>query len=105
MIFLAIRDPDMRVAADSDEAIEVCHKGARARLKAPTSAQFPRHSKVDVGVFRRASIYQGIPIPKGTRTITSYVDSQNSFGAMLRSKVECLVSPTHELLVIDIRPS
>jgi hypothetical protein len=85
------------------QAIQACHDGARERLKAPRSATFPSDSEVEVGVFNQASTFRGISIPKGSRAITSYVDAQNSFGALIRSSVSCFVSPEHKLLGIEVK--
>jgi len=53
----------------------------RARLKAPATADFPYSGD--------ASITEG---PIGTFTVIAYVDSENSFGATLRTNWACTVS-------------
>ncbi len=62
-------------AADEKAAIELCHAAVRAVLKTPSVAQFPND---------RLS-YQGA----GMYSVSGSVDSQNSFGAMLRMEYGC----------------
>lgn len=60
-------------------ACEAAKDAVRAQLKAPTTAQFP-------GCVLEANLYR-IRADKDRRTywVESHVDSQNSFGAMIRS--------------------
>lgn len=51
----------------------------KTQLKAPSSAEFPRHDYV---CYKKDSI---------TYVVTSYVDSQNSFGAMIRTKYQAIL--------------
>lgn len=60
---------------DRDEAISVCRDHIRSMLKAPSTAKFSAESATDKG--------------DGTFRVFGYVDSQNSFGAMIRSSWGC----------------
>lgn len=51
----------------------------KAQLKAPSTAKFP-------GVIFGANEYKIYSMPDGAYRVFSWVDSQNSFGAMVRSK-------------------
>jgi hypothetical protein len=55
-----------------------CQDAMRRRLKAPATAQFPLVREVDVD-----------RTGDGKYSYRSYVDSQNSFGAMLRTQFSC----------------
>jgi hypothetical protein len=62
---------------DSDtsyEAIAQCEAAIEERLKAPTTAEF-----------------KSTAVGSGTWTVTGTVDSENSFGAMVRSSYRCSV--------------
>jgi len=67
----------------------VCKDAVRARLKSPTSADFPWGVRVrEVGVDR----YE----------VSSYVDAQNGFGAKLRTQYTCIVdSPNKETVRVS----
>lgn len=55
-----------------------CQDAVKKRLKAPSTAKFPR--------YERGIVYANV----GMRyTVNSYVDSQNGFGAMLRTNYTC----------------
>lgn len=74
------------VIPSSDTPIEayiVSKKFVLQRLKAPRSAVFPDYTDSGVGVSR----YQD-----GKYVVTGYVDSQNSFGAMLRTGYVCTIN-------------
>ena len=61
-------------------AFTMCRQFVEARLKAPASAKFPWASEAattDLG--------------GGKFRVLSYVDSQNSFGAMIRNNYDCSV--------------
>ena len=65
---------------DATAAQMACERFVEARLKAPATADFaPFHKQLISG--------NG----KGPWTVIGYVDSQNSFGAMLRSNYTCTV--------------
>lgn len=53
------------------------------QLKAPSTAEFP--------VFEEDMV---IPLGKNRFKVTSYVDAQNSFGAMIRTPYTCIVKNT-----------
>lgn len=59
------------------EAFIECKSFVKNKLKAPTTAKFP------------FSDYNAVNQGNGRYTIFSYVDSQNSFGAMLQTKYAC----------------
>lgn len=61
--------------ADEIAVKSSCLEAAKQGLKAPTTAQF---SRVEAYIH-----------PDGTATASAYVDSQNSFGAMMRGLVRC----------------
>lgn len=64
---------------NSTMAFVQCKTFVKERLKAPSTADFP--------ILDRESINMG----DHTYVIRSYVDSQNSFGAMIRNKTFCKV--------------
>jgi len=63
-------------------AARICAKFVTERLRAPKTADFQTASDATVQ-----------PISGGDFEVTSYVDSQNAFGAMMRSTFVCTVSP------------
>lgn len=65
-----IRGPALPTASDTD-ACSVAQGFVRDSLKAPTTATFPNNCQAKQTA--------------GTWIVTSYVDSENGFGAMLRS--------------------
>ena len=66
-----------------DAAGLACQDAVRGLLKAPATAQFPLVRKGDAAV-----------IGEGKYLYDSYVDSQNSFGAMLRTQFTCEAETT-----------
>lgn len=65
-----------RMLGEESRAVEACQEDVRARLKAPSTAEFvddPLVVEVDDG-------YQ----------VTGEVDAQNGFGAMIRNRYTCL---------------
>lgn len=66
---------------DQFTARVMCEKFVKDRLKAPASAEFAPGSETH-------TLAKG----KGAYKITSWVDSQNSFGAMIRTNYTCEVS-------------
>jgi hypothetical protein len=62
----------------SPGAVAACRSGVEARLKSPASAQYS-----SLTVTRNANGW----------IVTGAVDSQNSFGAMLRSTFTCYANP------------
>lgn len=65
-------DLSMRLFERSKDAV-------RRKLKAPSTAKFP-------GTVFGANEYKVYKMPDGAYRVTSWVDSQNSFGAMIRSQ-------------------
>lgn len=61
--------------ADRSDACSMSQKFVKDRLKAPSSAEFPLWTKENCQVSQRNRIW----------IVRSYVDAQNSFGAMLRN--------------------
>jgi hypothetical protein len=80
---VASNTPKQTTSKSQDKAIEafiVSQEFVKARLKAPSTAKFPGPSQAQV-LIGKDNQYR----------VISYVDSQNSFGAMLRGNYECLV--------------
>lgn len=67
-------------------AYTYCKHFTEKRLKAPASAQWPAFSAIAKDVEN---------LGDGRFKVLAHVDSQNSFGAMLRSKVNCTVRKDH----------
>jgi len=65
-----------RSTTDGVDALPVCQIAMKDRLKSPTTAQF-------------STDYRAGDLGDGRWQIVSSVDSQNSFGAMLRTKFSC----------------
>jgi hypothetical protein len=64
------------------DAYLICKKFVTDRLRAPSTATFPNSGDSNVH-----SVHRG----GGTYDVTGYVDSQNGFGAMLRTTFNCSV--------------
>lgn len=64
------------------DAALICHNYVRDNLKSPSSANFPP-----------ADASTAVPISGGDYEVTSYVDAQNVFGAMVRNDYVCTVKP------------
>jgi hypothetical protein len=60
----------------------ICEKSVKAQLKAPSSAKFAPLNQQHISRITRQEYHY---------RVQSYVDSQNSFGAMLRSDFDCSV--------------
>jgi hypothetical protein len=68
-------------------AFSVCTQFVKDRLKAPTTASFRNYFEDDGEV--------SVRVVSGDRyVVTSTVDSENGFGAMLRTGFVCTVTPT-----------
>ena len=77
---LRVETPES-IAEDREwDAKSVAEKFARERLKAPSTASFSAEQGIDVTA-------------DGLYIVTGYVDAQNSFGAQLRSRYACTVTP------------
>lgn len=79
---------------DPYEMQKQCENIVKARLKAPATAKWP-------GIFDRRDVYQ----TKTQSVWKSYVDSQNSFGALIRTQYECVYTrKTNNLKVTVLTP-
>lgn len=71
---------------DSEElrfgAQDVCHQFVKERLRAPATAKFERYSEARI---------TGV---EPTYTVRGHVDSENGFGALIRSDYTCTVRHT-----------
>ena len=67
------------------EAIRQCEGFAGKRLKSPASAEYDLTATRDGGQW----------------VVTGTVDSQNGFGAMIRSNVECRITLTDDLATLE----
>ncbi len=65
------------VGSDID-AVLVCQKWVKENLKAPSTAEFPQINKAKI-----------TKLADTTWRVVSYVDAQNSFGAMIRTYYDC----------------
>lgn len=86
MVRLASNDlplnPVERMERQQSQAWSVCKQFVEDRLRSPRSAEFGR--------FTDATIHR---IPDDAFRVTSSVDSQNIFGALLRTRFTCTVKP------------
>jgi hypothetical protein len=67
----------------------VCESFTTDALKAPATAKFPEFN-----------IRMLTEVDDGTYTVKSYVDAQNSFGALIRTDFVCHVKPVAESWVL-----
>jgi hypothetical protein len=76
-------------------AFSMCETFVTRSLKAPATAKFARIADSST---TESLIYttdeKNVPYTIHKYTVTSYVDAQNSFGAMLRTSLVCQVEPT-----------
>lgn len=81
-------------APDKPDVCQAAQQFVKRSLKAPTTANFPACDAPGVMVKSQA-IRAGDHWSPTSHTVTGYVDSQNSFGAMLRSTytVQMLYDP------------
>jgi len=82
-----------------------CKAWVREQLKAPSTAEFADLSTVNAQAdFTEQDVYDGL-IDKSMYTVEGSVDSENSFGAMLRASFVCETRHTEEtwqLVSIDV---
>ena len=78
--WLAESSPAPQTRDTRKQAIYCARDQVRLLLKAPSTAKFPRTSDDQV-----------TDMGGGTFEIKSYVDAQNSFGAMIRTRYTCSV--------------
>jgi len=78
---------DAPPAASQADGYYACQAAAQRLLKAPSTAQFPRLGDAEVRM---------TPSTKDSYEfhIVSYVDAQNAFGAMIRTRWICRISKT-----------
>jgi RNA polymerase subunit RPABC4/transcription elongation factor Spt4 len=73
-------NPPDTVSYDEAQAQADCENFVKARLKSPSTAKFPAGPEITIS-----------GSGTGPWKIYGYVDSQNSYGAMLRQKYECVL--------------
>ena len=78
-VFTVIDEVDSQQHGSNSAAYYACTDYVRDRLKAPATADFPPYNG---GVSRSGDTYR----------VNGYVDSENSFGANLRTNFTCSVS-------------
>ena len=86
IFYLAYQSPEEAskkdVEGDPGVAAFLCQDFVKARLKAPSAAQFPTPYSAGTTV---------VKVAPGHYRVTSYVDAQNSFGAPIRTPFVCEV--------------
>lgn len=80
---LSIKSPSANPNGDTIGAFAISQQFVKDRLKAPSTAEFPWYSSESV-----------TPLGEERYRVQSYVDSQNSFGAMIRTKYVAIVRKT-----------
>lgn len=70
-------------SADRSQVAALCETAVEQKLKSPASAKFPPQHAAAVKA-----------IAPRTYRMVSYVDSQNGFGAVLRTNFTCEAAPT-----------
>jgi hypothetical protein len=68
---------------DETGAVVVCRDFVRERLKAPSTAVFPRQATDSA-----------VRLADGSVSVRAAVDSQNGFGAQIRTRYACTVRPS-----------
>lgn len=76
---------------DKYEVISVAEKFVKNNLKAPSTAEFSPLSETTINIFKDNSVW-----------VDGYVDAQNSFGAMIRSKysVKMIYNPYNKTFTL-----
>lgn len=69
---------------------QTCISQIQTRLKAPSTAIFS--SITDTKIEKKLDTYVDDGVTRGKWLVSGYVDSQNSFGAQLRSNFNCKFS-------------
>jgi hypothetical protein len=67
----------------SHQAWDMCSEFVRDRLKAPKTADFAEYGNRGTSVAKSGTTY----------SVNGYVDSENSFGADIRTQYTCTVTP------------
>lgn len=77
-------------------AADICHAYVKERLKAPSTAKFPNSED--------SNAVQITGTGDGPYTVAAFVDSQNSFGAMMRDQYTCIVRyiGNHNWQLVDL---
>lgn len=70
--------------SDAYKAFAISKRFAKSKLKSPSTAEFPIYSEYSEGIH--------VVDKDDSFFVASYVDSQNSFGAMIRTKYLCSVN-------------
>jgi hypothetical protein len=80
---------------DEQAAYYMCKHFATKRLKAPSTAEFPNWYADDgISAARKAAAPDAagrVGVMPSTYLVHAYVDSQNSFGAMIRTPWDCTI--------------
>lgn len=85
--------PNVEFVTNS-QMIETCEELVKEQLKAPSTAQFAEFlEKLDTKIYTSGN---------GDRLYKSFVDSQNSFGAMLRMRFECKYTNADGLVRVNL---
>lgn len=74
-------------SSSKSKAFDYCIETMKNRLKSPSSAVFPAIDESVIISFTPLKLPSGKV--KTKYLVKSYVDSQNSFGAMIRTKFSC----------------
>ncbi len=76
---------------DEYAVISVAEKFVKNNLKAPSTAEFSPLSETSINIFKDNSVW-----------VDGYVDAQNSFGAMIRSKysVKMIYNPYNKTFTL-----
>ncbi len=85
----AARTADAKERHETGMAYIQCQKFTEERLKSPKSADWPL---LDV---------KTIKIAEHTYMVQSHVDSQNAFGAVIRTQVDCVVRLQDDTWILD----
>lgn len=81
LLYGAIKDEPESLESQHTDAYFACREFVGQQLKAPATADFPRHDSPDVSV-----------TGENPFTVRSVVDSENGFGASVRSRFTCSVT-------------
>lgn len=74
---------DMEACKDRFSAHYMAKQFVTARLRAPKTAEFPSQSEVLI-----------VPLGGCSHSVSGYVDSQNGFGALIRTRYTAIVKST-----------
>ena len=88
---LSADDGPASPSEDPWQAHAQCANFTRQRLKAPSTADFPEYDDPGVSVL----------LYGGSWTVRSWVDAENGFGANIRTRFTCIVSPVGDKWRLD----